>query len=423
METLGVVDLGIYNVVAGIVAMLGVMSSSLSGATSRFLTYEIGNGGENLETIFRCSATVHYILVAIIIFLGETIGLWFVIEKLVIPSSRLTAAIWIYQCAILAVAIRIVSTPYNAIIVAYERMSAFAYLSLIEAFLQLGLVFLLKYIDGDRLIFYGIFLALTQILVRLSYHVYCVKFIKGANGKWLWESNVSKRILKFAGWTMVGYGAVVGYTQGINVLLNLFYGPIANAARGFSNQIQTGVNQLSSNFQMALRPPIIKAHSQADYEYMHKLMIVHAKYSFFLVLIMIVPIVISTPYLLELWLVNVPEYTVDFTRLTLIGTLYCTLNGHTIVAIHAKGDLKKFQLAEGGMLLLTLPIAYFLLKYHNMSANGVIIVYLVIEFITQFVRVGIVYPKIFLNPSIYIKKICVPVVRTIIPITIYTLYG
>lgn len=424
LRILGVTDYGIYNVVAGVVTMLGVLSGSLSGATSRFITYETGKGADgDVERIFRSAATIHYILAALVIVVGETLGLWFVMNKLVIPPDRLMSAFWVYQCSIVAVSIRIISTPYNAIIIANEKMSAFAYISLFEVSLQLGLIFCLELIPGDRLIFYGIFLAMTQILTRVIYNVYCVRHFKEVNGRWLWDKKSSKEILKFASWTLVGFGAVMGYTQGINILLNLFFGPVANAARGFANQVQAGVSQLSTNFQMALRPPIIKAHAQNEYSHMHSLMIAHAKYSFFLVLMMVVPIMISTPYILKLWLATVPEYTVGFVRLTLIGALYTTLNGHVIVGIHATGNIKRFQIVEGALLLTTLPIAYLCLKFGHMSAYGVIIVYLIVEFFTQFARVWIVYPLVKLRKKYYFTKICLPLIAVLIPIIPYTLYG
>lgn len=423
LEILGVTDFGIYNVVAGVVSMLGTLSASLSSATSRFLTYEIGRGGERVEHIFRCSATVHYILAIIVLVLGETVGVWFVMTKLVIPPDRLTAAFWIFQFAIVSVVIRIISTPYNAIIIAYEKMAAFAYISLFEVALQLALIFSLKIIPGDKLIYYGLFLAMTQVIVRILYNIYCNRRIKGANGRWLWHKETSRKLLGFAGWTLFGYGAIVGYTQGINVLLNLFFGPVANAARGFANQIHTGVSQVSSNFQMAIQPPIIKHHAQKNFENMHSLMVAHAKYSFFLVMIMTVPIIINTPYILKLWLNEVPPYTVDFVRLTLIGTLYSTLSGHTVTAVHATGNIRRFQIIEGLLLLTTVPIAYFLLKFGYINANGVLVVYLGVIFIVQFVRVYVVYPMVKMRIRFYFTKICMPIILTLLPVTAYTLYA
>ena len=423
LAILGVTDYGIYNVVAGVVTMLGMLSGSMANASARFLTFELGRDGGDVEHVFRCSVTVHYVLALIIFVLGESIGVWFVMNKLVIPPDRLTAAFWVFQCAIVSVVIRIISTPYNSLIIAYEKMAAFAYISLIEVALQLGLVFSLKLINGDKLIYYGLFLALTQVAVRVIYNIYCKRKLKGTNGRWLWHPATSKQILKFAGWTMTGSVAVAGYTQGINVLLNLFFGPVANAARGFATQVETGVTQISQNLQMALQPATIKSYAQSNFAHMHSLMIANAKYSFYLVMMIVVPAMISTPYILKLWLNEVPDYTVDFTRLMLLGTLYVTLKNHTNVAIHATGNVKRFQIIEGLLLITTIPIAYFLLKYAGLSANGVIIVYLVVQFVTQFVRVHIVYPMVNLQRHVYLTKICLPIVLVLIPVTAYTLLG
>jgi len=423
LKALGVTDYGIYNVVGGVVTILGVLSGSLSGATSRFITYELGKGNtDNLCRLFRCCVTVHYIL-GILIFIGaETFGLWFVVNKLVIPVERMYAAIWVYQFCVVSVIIRIVSAPYNALIIAYEKMNAFALISIIEVVLQLGLVIILLYIDSDRLIIYGASLAIVQICIRLIYNWYCYKNFKEVSGKWLWHKAISVEILKYSTWSLLGYGAVVGYTQGINVLLNLFFGPVANAARGFAVQVQTGVNQISTNFQLALRPPTIKAYAQADYCRMHQLMIANAKFSYYLVLFMVVPLMINTPYILHLWLDNVPEYTVSFTRILLPIALYTTLNGHVIIAVHATGNLKQFQIIEASLLLTTLPLAYIMLKFFDISADAVLFVYMGVEFVTQFVRVAIVYPMVNCKISIYYTKILLPVFIVTVPVAMLTYY-
>ncbi len=421
LKALGVTDYGIYNVVGGVVTILGVLSGSLSGATSRFITYELGKENkENLYRIFRCCVTVHYIL-GIIIFIGaETAGLWFIVNKLVIPVERMHAAIWVYQFCLVSVIIKIVSAPYNALIIAYEKMSAFALISIIEVFLQLGLVFFLLHINHDRLIIYGASLAIVQICVRLIYNWYCYKNFHEVCGRWLWHKDISVEILKYSAWSFLGYGAIVGYTQGINVLLNLFFGPVANAARGLAVQVQSGVNQISTNFQLALRPPTIKVYAQSDYDRMHQLMIANAKFSYYLVLFMVVPLMINAPYILHLWLDSVPEYTISFTRILLPIALYTTLNGHVIIAVHATGNLKKFQIIEASLLLTTLPIAYIMLKYFDISADVVLFIYMGVEFVTQFVRVHIVYPMVKCKISVYYTKIIFPVVLVSIPVAIFT---
>ncbi len=419
LKALGVTDYGIYNVVGGVVTILGILSGSLSGATSRFITFELGKDNFNqLQRLFRCCVSVHYLIGVLILICAETIGLWFVMNKLVIPSDRLIAAFWVYQCCVFSVIVKIISSPYNALIIAHERMNAFAYISIIEVCLQLGLVSLLLLLKTNRLIVYGVSVAFVQIITRLIYNNYCHKNFAEASGRFLWDKAISIEVLKYSFWSLLGFGAVVGYTQGINILLNLFFGPVANAARGFSVQIQNGVNQISTNFQMALRPPTIKSYAQNDLHRMHILMYANAKFSYYLVLFIVVPLMVNTPYILKLWLETVPEYTVSFTRILLPIALYTTLNGHIIIAVHATGDIKKFQIIESVLLLTTLPIAYVLLKYCDIAADTVLFIYLGVEFITQFVRVWIAYPMVGCKISSYFEKILLPVTITTIPIAI-----
>lgn len=419
LEVLGVEDFGIYSVVGGVVTMLGFINSSLSGATSRFITYELGCGEkDNLQKVFRCSVTVHYFLAALIFILGETLGLWFVIDKMVIPLERMTAALWVYQCSIISIVIMIISSPYNALIIAHERMSAFAYISIFEVFAKLLIVYILMAITYDKLIIYAVSLLVIQLIIRLVYTIYCTRNFPEVSTRYLWDKELSFKILTYAGWTMNGNLAVVGYTQGINILLNLFFGPIVNAARGIAVQIQSAVSQFSLNFQMALRPPVIKSYACGDLTYMHQLLIGHAKYSFFLVLLIVMPLLINTEYVLQLWLTQVPAHTIAFTRLMLLTVLYCSLNGHVIQAIHATGNIKRFQLIEGISLLTVIPIAYLLLKFIHISAESVFVVYLSIEFVTQFVRVWIVYPCIKLSRKKYLTEICTPILKTILPLSI-----
>ena len=395
--------------------MLGFINSSLSGATSRFITFELGLGNEgNLKKVFRCAVSVHYLLALLILFLGETIGLWFVLEKMVIPTERMTAALWVYQCSIVTIIVSIISAPYNALIIAHERMSAFAYISIVEAVAKLLVVFLLMQIHYDKLIIYALLLVAIQISIRFLYTIYCNRHFPESSAHYLWDKDLSRRIFAYAGWTMNGNLAVVGYTQGLNILLNLFFGPTVNAARGIAMQVQSAVQQFSSNFQMALRSPIIKSYASGNLEYMHQLLIRHARYSFFLVLLIVVPIFIYTEYILHIWLGKTPEYTVVFVRIILIAVLFCSLNGHVILAIHATGNIRRFQMIEGGILLLTVPVSYLLLRIWSLPAYSVFIVYIFIEFLTQFVRVWIVYPRIKMSRKKYLLDILIPILRVLV---------
>lgn len=419
LRALGVEDYGIYNVVGGVVAMLGFLNGSLTAATSRFLTFELGRGEDgDLNRVFRCSVTVHYLLAALILLLAESVGLWFVLNKLVIPAERLDAALWAYQCSVFTIVVSIVSTPYNALIVAHERMEAFAYISVAEVLLKLGVAFAIIQPVGDKLVVYALLLALVQFLVRLLYTVYCSRHFPGIRSRLLWDKEISGRIFSFAGWTMNGNLAVMGYTQGLNILLNLFFGPAVNAARGIAVQVQGAVSQFFNNFLMAVRPQIVKSYAQGDLEYMHKLVIGSSKYAFFLVLLLVVPLMVNTEYVLHLWLGQVPEHSVAFTRLMLLICMNYPLSQPTIIGIHATGRLKKFQLIEGSMLLTIVPVAYLFLKFTHILPEVVFIIYWVIEVITQFARIWIVYPAIRLRKCRYFTEILYPLFRVIVPLTL-----
>ena len=417
LRALGVEDYGIYNVVGGVVAMLGFLNGSLTAATSRFLTFELGKGeDDDLNRVFRCSVTVHYLLAALILLLAESVGLWFVLNKLVIPAERLDAALWAYQCSVFTILVSIVSTPYNALIVAHERMEAFAYISVAEVLLKLGVAFAIMQPVGDKLIVYALLLALIQFLVRLLYTVYCSRHFPDVHSRLLWDKEISGKIFSFAGWTMNGNLAVMGYTQGLNILLNLFFGPSVNAARGIAVQVQSAVSQFFNNFLMAVRPQIVKSYAQGDLEYMHKLVIGSSKYAFFLVLLLVVPLMVNMEYVLQLWLGQVPEHSVAFTRLMLLICINYTLSQPTIIGIHATGRIKKFQIIEGTLLLTTVPVAYLFLKFGRISSEMVFVVYWIIEVITQFVRVWIVYPAIRLARRKYLTEILLPIFKVAVPL-------
>lgn len=415
LKALGVEDYGIYNVVGGIISMLGFISGSLSGATSRFITYEIGKGNDaNIEKIFRCSLTVYYVFGAIILILAETIGVWFVSTELVIPESRMNAALWVYQCSVVTFIISIVSIPYNSLIIAYERMDAFAYISLYEAIGRLLIALLIPCIIGDRLILYALFILVLQVSTRGIYIQYSKKNFRVVNPKFMWNPQISKELLSYSAWTMNGYLAIAGYTQGISILLNMFFGPIVNAARGIAIQIQSAVSQFLASFTTAIGPQIVKSYAQDDLEYMHSLIIRGTKISFFVTLVMIVPIYINIEYILQLWLVEVPEYTASFVRWTLLATLSTSLSNVTLKALHATGRIKKFQVIEGSILLSIVPISYICLEFFNISPNGVFIVYILVELITQFVRVCIIYPMVRLPIKQYVTNVLYPILKTLI---------
>lgn len=425
LHTLGVQDFGIYNVVGGVIAMLGFLQGSLSSASSRYITYDLGKGDMTvMKKTFGNIISIHLILAGIIFILGETIGLWFVMEKLNIPPDRHTAALWVYQFSIFTSMMSIVSVPYNAAIIAHEKMSAFAYISIYEAVAKLVIVYLLLIIPIDKLIVYATLLFLVQCSSRIIYNVYCFRHFEETRAKLAFNKKLFKEIFAFAGWTMNGNLAVIGYTQGLNIVLNLFFGPVVNAARGIAVQVQSISQQFCTNFQMALNPQITKSYAQGDLDYMHKLIITSSKFSFYIMLFIALPLMLEAEQVLHWWLGVVPEHTVNFLRLILCTSLLYTLANPIVISVHATGKLKRFQLIEGTMLLSIVPIAYLLLKFFSIPPESVFIVHIIIEICTQYARLRIVLPMINMKLHSYLCKVvcrilCVLCIVPLLPLLVY----
>lgn len=415
LNTLGVEDYGINNVVSGFIGMLGFLSGSLGAASSRFITYDLGIGDmSTMKRTFGNIVTIHLLLAVIILILGETIGLWFVLNKLQIPENRMTAALWVYQFSIFSFMLSIVSVPYNATIIAHERMKAFAYISIVDALLKLLIVYMLVVIPYDKLIIYAILFFCIQVFDRVVYGVYCYRHFEETKTKLAFNKKLFKEIFSFAVWTMNGNLAVIGYTQGINVLLNIFFGPVVNAARGVAVQVQGVVQNFCNNFQMALNPQLTKSYAQNDLEHMQQLLKVSSKFSFFLLFIISLPLMLEAPLVLKWWLGIVPEHTINFLRLILCSSMLIALSNPLVVSVHATGKIKKFQAIEGTMLLCIVPIAYVLLKFFGIRPEFVFCVHIVVEILTQYVRVRIVLPMISMKCIDYFKEVVVPIIKVIV---------
>jgi len=415
LNTLGVVDYGINNVVAGVISMLGFLTGSLGGASSRFITFNLGLGDKDvLKRTFGNIVSIHLLLAAVILIVGETIGLWFVLNKLQIPAGRMTAALWIYQFSIFSSMLGVLSVPYNAVIIAHERMGAFAYISIVDALLKLLIVYLLVVIPYDKLIVYGFLFFCIQAFDRIVYGVYCARHFDETRGRLLFERKQFKEIIGYAFWTMNGNLAVVGYTQGINILLNMFFGPVVNAARGVAVQVQGVVQNFCNNFQIALNPQLTKSYAQNDLQHMQTLLKVSSKFSFFLLFVISLPLMFEAPLVLEWWLGIVPDHSVSFLRLILCSSMIVTLSNPVLTAVHATGRIKRFQMIEGTMLLTIVPIAYLLLKFAGISPEAVFCVHIVVETITQYARVRIILPMISMKVADYFKEVAVPIVAVVI---------
>ncbi len=364
LANLGVEDYGIYNVVGGVVAMFTMISGSLSSAISRFITFELGKENqEKLNTIFSTSVIIQIIIGVIIAILVETVGVWFLANKMVIPADRLFAAKWVLQFSLITLIINLISIPYNAAIIAHERMSAFAYISIIEAVGKLSIAYLITVSPIDKLIFYAILMALVALTVRFTYSVYCRRNFEECKFRWVFDKQLLTDMFGFAGWNFIGSSSALLRDQGGNMLLNILGGgPAINAARGISTQVNSAIMQFSSNFMMALNPQITKSYASGDHKYMMTLMFQGARLSFYMLLTLSLPIIISTPYVLELWLKTVPEYTVTFVRLVLIFGMCESISTPLITAMLATGNIKNYQIVVGGLQMMNLPLSYIMLK-------------------------------------------------------------
>jgi O-antigen/teichoic acid export membrane protein len=363
LNTLGVEDFGIYNVVGGVVSMFAFFNSAMSSATQRFLSFEIGKGDfEQLRRTFNATQIIHIGIALLILILAETVGLWFVKTYLVIPDERMDAAIWVYHFSILSFMVSIIQVPYNATIIAHERMNVYAYVSIIEVSLKLLIVFMLTWITYDKLKLYGILYFGVVFIIAAIYRVYTRSNFEESKFEFVKDQKLYKTLISYSGWSLFGNIAAVAQGQGVNIILNIFFGPVVNAARGIAVQVQGAVNSFVTNFQMAVNPQIIKSYAANDNEYMTSLVIRSSKFSFYLLFLLSLPIILEISQILKFWLINVPTYAPIFTILILVIILITSISGPLKIAVQATGKISVYQAVIGTLLFLTLPISYVFLK-------------------------------------------------------------
>lgn len=413
LQTLGVEDYGISSVVGGVISMFTFINAAMVSSTQRYLNFELVRGDANqLRSVFSTSLQIHALIALAIIVLSETVGLWFLNEKLVIPEARMTAAMWVYQCSILSCAVSIMSTPYNAVIVAHEKMSAFAYISILDVSLKLLVVYLLVVLPFDKLIILAILNLLVQLFIRYIYTLYCHRHFPESYFQFWFNKTLFKEMFGFAGWSFWGNLAAILYTQGLNMMLNIFFGPIVNAARGIAVQVQSAVQQFVGGFQTALNPQITKNYASNNLPQMHSLMFRSARFSFLLLFFLSLPVLMETNFILTLWLKTVPDDAVIFTQIMICISLIYTTANPCIIANQATGKVKIYQMVVGGILLLILPISYVVLKL-GAPAYSVFIVHFCIESLAQFSRMYMLRKLIHLPLWQYMKNIYIPIVSTV----------
>lgn len=426
LNTLGVVDYGIYGVVGGFVSMFSLISSSLSSAVSRFLTFELGRGDqERLNKAFSTSLLIHIVLAIAVLVIAETVGVWFVNNKMTIPADRLYAANWVFQASIFSFMFGLFSVPYNASIVSHEKMSAFAYIGILDTTMKLLIVLFIAYSHWhfDKLIVYAMLLVAVSIVQQCMYMGYCRNHFEECRLKISFDKGFWKEISSFAGWNFIGCTAGMLKDQGINVLLNLMFGPILNAARGIASTVNGAVITFVNNFMTALNPQITKSYALDDYEYCYAIVRKGACFSYYILLILGIPIILEADFILSLWLKQYPEHTLSFVRLVILLSMMEVLSNTQITLMLSTGNIKCYQLVVGGIVMLNFPLTYVCFKL-GMPPESSYIIAAILSVLCLFIRLLFLSKLPKFSVSQFIKEVILRVLAVSIlslscPLVIY----
>lgn len=414
LKILGVEDFGVYNVVGGIVTMMSFMNSSLNITTQRFLNYEMGKGNlDQLNKVFIMSFW-SYALIAIVVFLiSETVGLWFLYEHLNIPPNRMSAAVWVFQFSIITFIVNLFTVPYNSTIIAHEKMNFYAYVSIGDSLLKLLLVFALQYINYDKLWLYGFLMLIATSFIWGCNWWFCRINFSETKLRFVWDASLFKKLLAFSGWNSVGAISSSINDQGVNILINIFFSPVLNAARAIAYQVRLAVNSFSANFLTAVRPQIFKSYAEGNIEYMNKLMFSSSKLSVYLLLPFILPILLNTEYILSLWLgsESVTGYMITFTQLALIAIPVNSCFPVLALASQATGRISKYQITASFFLIM-IPVSSYILFRYGLRAEWAFVMLIVWDFLGLFGRLAILKREMNFPIIEYVKNVIYPIAKT-----------
>lgn len=423
LNALGIDNYGIYNVVGSIIAMFSIFTSSLTAAISRSLTVELGKGNfENLKKAFFTSLFVLIIISIIIAILSEAGGLWFLYNKMKIPSERIYAAEWVLHCSIASFAIGLISIPYNSIIVAHERMSAFAYIGIFEASMKLIIAYSIYISPFDKLITFSTLLLIVQLILRMIYGIYCGHHFIECRGHLILDKYFFKDIGSFASWNILTNGAYLMNTQGVNMIMNVFFGVVVNAARGIANQVNNIIFQFVNNFTMAINPQLIKIYSAGNKDEAFKLAYFSAKMAYFLMFIISLPIVMEANFFLSIWLKNPPNYSTSFTVWTILSSLCITLGTPLVTLIMADGKIKKYQIIMFIFGIIPFPLSWYAF-YLGCGVEWAYYIFFLVYYILIYIRMWLAHEIVGISYNKYIKDVLikthlVTIISVIIPLFI-----
>ena len=418
LSVLGVENYGIYNVVGGVVVLFSFVNQAMTTATQRYFSYELGKSeGKDISKIYTITLRIHLAIAVVVLILAETIGLWFVNYKMSFPIGSMYSVNWVYQLSIVTCVLTILRVPYNGLVISYERMSFFALTSIIETLLKLLIAFVLIVFPMEKLILYSFLVFIVTGVITVWYIFFCKYNFKEVQYKTVNYTKETIEIIKFSGWATFGSIANVGYQQGINMLLNIGYGVATNAAVAIATQINAAISQFVGGFQQALNPQLIKSESGHDTNRQQSLIFRSAKFSFFIMLIFAIPIIINMSFILHIWLGEYPIKTIQFSRLIIIGALIECLSGPLWVTIFATGNIRLYQLIISVILLLNLPLSYILIQA-DYSSEYVFFVRIIIFVIALIIRLIFLSRLIHLSILDFIRKVILQIVNVLVPLSI-----
>jgi O-antigen/teichoic acid export membrane protein len=410
LQTLGVEDYGIYGVVGGVVAMFSFLNSTMAGATSRFLTFEMGKGDKKrLRDTFSSALIIHIGIALLVFILAETVGLWFLNNKLVIPEGRMGAAHWVFQFSVLGMFVGFTQVPYNATIIAHEKMDIYAYIELLHVFLKLGIVYLLVIGNFDKLILYALLTLVVNVIIAMIYRVYCIRHYEESKFKWNWDKEIMKPMFRYSGWEILGHFGFTFRTQGINMVLNMFFGAAINAAANLATTVQNVLMMFTNNVTIAVKPQIIKRYASGQLNEMSNLIYTSIKLNLFIVLIVSIPVICCMDYILTLWLKNVPEYCAVLCKIMLYSNIISAISHIVYAGIQATGDLKITSILRNILYISTPIVTYIIFKFTEVPPTLAYIVILASQVLLAITDILILNYKIETTNLKYIFSILIKI--------------
>lgn len=411
LQALGEVDYGIYNVVGGIVVLFAFLNTSLSVATQRFLTFELGKDNlEGVRKIFSTSIFAHFTIALVVLIACETVGLWLLNSKLNIPADRMTAAFWVFQFSVAGCCFQILRIPYNALVIAYEKMSFYAYASIIETFLKLLIAYVILYCGSDKLVFYSILMTAAILITNILYYIYCRRSFDGYRLRLVWDKKLYSRLMGFSGWSMLGSGTNVITNQGQSFIFNILCGVLLNTALGVVHQVTIAMTSFYSSFQTAFTPQLVKNYASENHSQFYSLLYRSSRFSYYLAILVALPLIVYCGPVLNLWLVKVPEYAVPFTQIMIAYCVIDSLASPLWTSVQACGNIRNYQITVSALTLLALPVTYVLLKL-GISPVYAILAKLLLNVVIYFARLYFTHSLVSLNIREYYRHVLVKIMR------------